>query len=420
VLAPQPGRTSFPKPVRIISKAALFRSWNASRDSSRSAARPGIDNVSAAQFAAKLDTNLATTARLLRLGRFGFSKLRAVFVPKPDSDKERLICVPVIRDRLVQRVIGEYLTSKKSFPIYNSSSFGLIKGRGPREAIGAVVRLRSKYKWCLKTDIEAFFDRIPRQYLKKKVYDCLGVHSLTPLIFDAIDCEVKITAKNREKLAKQKISAGRGVRQGTPLSPILANLALADFDRQISKAKIEMVRYADDLVLFFDSKEAAQSGQDLVKSILKEIQLDIPDIYDGSKTKIVSQSDPLDFLGREIVYLESENEFVARVASKQVQKIKNRLLEDYSLKARLDSRSSFQDTIVNLSKSIAAYLGIYRDAFNYTSFEDEVRGHARVIVQKLFQDLFGQDALKSLSAGSRKFLGIEILDKTEPNPELDV
>jgi RNA-directed DNA polymerase len=391
-----------------------------SRDSTKRSGRPGVDNVSAVQFAAKLDSNLAETALRIRREKYGFSKLRAVFVPKPNSDKERLICIPVVRDRLVQRVIVEYLTSRRSFPIYNSSSFGFIKGRGTREAIGAVVKHRAKYDWCLKTDIEAFFDRIPRDHLKKQVRACLGAHSLTPLIFKVIDCEVKVTQLNRAKVAKQKILPGQGVRQGMPLSPMLANLALSDFDRQISDAKIEMVRYADDLALFFHSKEAAETGQHLVKSILKKIQLAIPEIYDGSKTKIVSRSDPMDFLGREVVFLGSENRFVARVASKQVDKIKSRLSDDYSLKNRFAAGNNFQDTIVELTKSIAAYLGIYKDAFNYESFENELRGHGRSVIMKIFQELFGQDALKSLSWDSRKFLGIEILDETDANPELDV
>jgi RNA-directed DNA polymerase len=421
MLAPQPGQTDkFPKPARIISKAALSKAWKDSRDSKQNSGRSGTDLVTAQQFAANLDSHLSQLARSLQKGTFGFSKLRPVFIPKPNSDKERMICIPTVRDRLVQRVICEYITSKKLFPIYNSSSFGFIKGRGTQEAIKRVVQLRGEYKWCLKTDIEAFFDRVPRPYLKARVRQCLGVHSITPLIWKAIDCETKLTPDTKPKLHKQGIRQGLGIRQGMPLSPLLANLALADFDRQIDAHKIEMVRYADDLVLFFDSKDKARHGQELVKSLLKQIQLTIPEIADGSKTAIVSSDEPLLFLGREIVHLASENAFVARVGNKQIAKIKTRLSDDFSFHKRAKSEKTFQNTIEDLSKSISAYLGIYRDAHNYKHFEGELRGQGRAVILQLFKELFGQKALNSLTIEGRKFLGIEVLDAVEPNPELDV
>jgi len=367
-----------------------------------------------------LDANLSEVVRRLRRGDYGFSKLRAVLIPKPNSDKERLICIPVIQDRLVQRVICDYVSSRKIFPIYNSSSYGFIKGRGTREAINAVVRLRGKYDWCLKTDIESFFDRIPRGYLKQQIERYLGKHSLAPLLCSVIDCEVKLTSANRQRIAKQNIVAGKGVRQGMPLSPLLANLALAEFDQKIDRRRLEMVRYADDLVLFFPTKDAARAGEEFVKSLLGEIQLTIPEIYDGSKTKIVSRSEPLEFLGREIVYLGSENKFVARVSSRQIEKIKSRLTDDFSFAARLEEQKNFQETIVDLSKSLAAYLGIYGDAHNYSFFADELRGHGRVVVRKIFEDLFGHASLQALGQNERKFLGIDMAYVIEPNSELDV
>jgi RNA-directed DNA polymerase len=421
MLAPQPGQNlKFPKPTKILSKGALAREWKNSRDATTNSGSKGVDNVTPLQFAYKLDSNLYEIARRLKEGKFGFSKLRAVFIPKPHSEKERMICVPTVQDRLVQRVILQHITSKKLFPIYNSSSFGFIRGLGTVEAVKKVVRLRREYEWCLKTDIEAFFDRIPRPYLKSRVRKCLGVHSLTPLVCKAIDSEAKITTENKNKFAKLEIRSGLGVRQGMPLSPLLANLTLSDFDRKIAESKIEMVRYADDLVLFFHSKSDAYLGQELVTKLLQELQLTIPKIADGSKTKIVSSSEPLDFLGREIVYLGSAKSFVARVSKAQINKIMSRLSNDFSFVERSKKEKTFQDTIVDLSRSISAYLGIYKDAYNYKQFEGDLRGRSRAIIQRLFEELFGQQALNTLSPEGRKFLGIGILDTIEPNAELDV
>jgi retron-type reverse transcriptase len=191
ILSLQESRQAFARPVKLLSKAKLRNAWQKSRDATIKAGRPGIDGVSAQQFAAKLDTHLQTLTKTLRNGTYGPSRLRAVLIPKPNSEKFRLICIPTIRDRIVQRTIVNYLVENKKFPIYNSSSYGFIKGRGTQSAIARAVALRSKYDWCLKTDIEAFFDRIPRAYLKDRVNAALRANSLAPLIDKIIDCEIK-------------------------------------------------------------------------------------------------------------------------------------------------------------------------------------------------------------------------------------
>ncbi len=95
---------------------------------------------------------------------------------------------------------------------------------------------------------------------------------------------------------------------------------------------------------------------------------------------------------------------------------------NFPLRSALEPRAgkTFQDTIIDLLKSISSYLGIYKDAHNYQQFENELRGQARAIIVQLFKELFGQQALGSLTADGRKFLGIEKLDAVEPNLELDV
>lgn len=420
-LAPQPGRTvSFPRPIKIISKSSLRRVWNQSRDATPNPGRPGTDNSTAQQFASKLDLHLSEITRRVKKGELGFSKLRAVFIPKAGSDKERMICIPTVQDRLVQRVILEYVVSKKLFPIENSSSFGFIKGKGTREAIQRAVELREKYAWCLKTDIESFFDKIPRPYLRSRVRTYLGHHSLVPVFSKIIGLEVAVTPNNQDKISDRGIKTGLGIRQGMPLSPLLANLILVEFDREIKRQKIEMVRYADDLVLFFNSKEEAEVGQKLVKSLLEKIDLSIPEISQNSKTQILSGESPLDFLGREIKYLGAEGRFVSCVSNKQIDKIKTRLAADFSIESRLKEKKNFQETIVDLSKSIAAYSGIYGDVYNYKQFDGDLRGQGRSIIMKIFRDLFGRQALASLSDDGRIFLGIGTLDAIEPNAELDV
>jgi group II intron reverse transcriptase/maturase len=356
-----------PRPIKILSKSRLREAWQKSRDSSPNAGRPGIDNVTALGFAANLDHNLTVLARRLRQGLYGPSPLRAVFIPKPNSNKERMICIPTITDRVVQRTIAAYLTEQKKLPIYNSSSFGFLRDLGTKAAIDAAVEHRRSHDWCLKTDIESFFDRIPRQYLKARLLKALGDHSLAPIISKVIDCEVKITQWNRSQIQKHGIQMGVGVRQGIPLSPILANLVLSEFDGKIEKSSLKMVRYADDIAIFFETKQKAQEGHKIVTEALAAIKLTIPGLTEDSKTQIIGPSDPIDFLGWEIARIGADNRVVSQVAKKQILKIAKKLEDEYTLRERIKADSTFQETIVEISNSISGYLVVYKSAYNYVS-----------------------------------------------------
>jgi RNA-directed DNA polymerase len=421
LLEPKSGRTAgTPRPTRLLAKRALREAWNDSRDSTSKAGRPGIDGITAQSFAANLDTNLNNLSRRLRLGAYGPAPLKSVFIPKENSTKERMICIPCVADRLVQRAIVRYLVANQKLPIYNSSSFGFIEGLGTAAAIRRAVELRSEYDWCLKADIETFFDSIQRPYLKSRVSQALGRHSLVPIISRIIDCDIKLNANNKEKVRKQGIKMGVGLRQGMPLSPILANLVLSRFDLEIQRKKIQMVRYADDLLLYFSTKEAAHAGYELLKTTLRKIDLSIPEIAEGSKTNIFAPRDPVDFLGRQIVFIGSEGKYVARVSDKQIAKIKQQIRDDYAFKKRSEIGSTLQETVVDLWQSVSAYLGVYKDANNFPLFNEELRGIARSTISQMFIDIFGETALSRLTSYQKNFLGIGHLNFPEELNDIEL
>ena len=201
----------------------------------------------------------------------------------------------------------------------------------------------------------------------------LGRHSLVPVISKFIDCEIKPAISNRSKIQKAGIEIGTGIRQGMPLSPILANLVLSEFDNRIERHELKMVRYADDIAVFFRTKHEAQEGHRFISDALAQIKLTVPGLGDDSKTQLLGPSDPIGFLGLEIVRVGSDNRAVRRVPKKQIQKIVKRLEDEYTLKARLNTDSNFQETVVELWNSIAAYLSSYKGTYNYLSLDSSLR-----------------------------------------------
>ncbi|MGJ5207139.1 reverse transcriptase domain-containing protein [Bradyrhizobium sp. HKCCYLR20261] len=387
--------------------------WSDSKDATSRAGSPGIDNQTARQFAANLDANLSEIEKRLRAGSFGFSRLRPIFIAKPNSNKERVICVPTVRDRLVQRTIVEHLTLSEALPIYNSSSFGFVKGQGTAKAIDRAVELRSLYDWCVKADIEAFFDQISRKQLKERVAAALPRQSLVPLIWSAIDCEVRGTREVLERIARQGIHPGRGIRQGMPLSPLLANLTLSKFDRTVEREKIPMIRYADDLLMFFSTKEEASAGREFVEKHLSLIGLKLSQ----AKTSIYGPKDNVVFLGLEIAFLDKLGKFVSRVSRPQIRKIRDRLESEFTLEKLTNESVDMSAATVRLSRSVAAYLGAYQKAHDFVTLRSELERCMKEIQANLYVEVFGPTAFDRLDDRARKFLGI--FDPAIPPPSED-
>ena len=85
----------------------------------------------------------------------------------------------------------------------------------------------------------------------------------------------------------------RGVPQGSPLSPLLANYFLGDLDRELEKCESRLIRYADDFVVLAKSSAAANAALDIVKRTLAALKLDLQ----MEKTHLTTFDEGFKFLG---------------------------------------------------------------------------------------------------------------------------
>ena len=96
---------------KTSSLISLHDAWNYINRKSRGNKRnsSGIDNQSINDFAQNLERNLLGIRAALRSsGGYQFQSLRAHLIPKANG-KTRVICVPTVQDRIVQRAISDYL-----------------------------------------------------------------------------------------------------------------------------------------------------------------------------------------------------------------------------------------------------------------------------------------------------------------------
>lgn len=262
---------------RVAAPARLREGWERVR---RNRGGPGGDGVTIKEFGANLDQRLGRLSRELLGDRYRPGPLRAVAIPKPTGGERRL-AIPCVRDRVVQSAL--MLLMDRAFDATMSgASFGYRQGRGVADALARVeAGLAAGGQWIVDLDIEKFFDSVPHDALMRLLLD-RGVEPravrLVRLWLDGFS------------------AAGKGLPQGAPISPMLANLYLDGLDWGVERRNHCLVRYADDLALLCPTRRDAAAALRRMRRELRRRGLAI----NGAKTRIVAPGETWCFLGAEL------------------------------------------------------------------------------------------------------------------------
>ena len=205
------------------------------------------------QFAAVADRQLRQIEADLRSRRYRFLPVRRIFVAKLTGGRRRL-GIPAIRDRVVEqamRLVLEPVVSTGFAPV----SFAYCSRRGVHQAIDRLLQQRREgNSWILESDVQDFFDTIRHPMLLGLLHGLAIDEVLVGLVADFLGAG--------SRLGGRWFSSRCGVPQGSPLSPMLANLYLTPFDHALVKQNYELIRYADDLVICCGSRREAQEAQE--------------------------------------------------------------------------------------------------------------------------------------------------------------
>ncbi|HXW34874.1 MAG TPA: group II intron reverse transcriptase/maturase [Acidimicrobiales bacterium] len=219
----------------------------------------GVDGQSAKQYAAQLDMNLQSLLDRAKSGSYRAPPVRRVHIPKGDGTESRPIGIPTFEDKVLQRavamVIGEVYEQE-----FHDFSYGFRPGRSAHQAVEAIQKAawRMCGGWLVEVDIKKFFDTVDHAFLRDILRQRIGDGVLLRLIGKWLNAGVV------EGLVLSY--PDEGTPQGGVISPLLANIYLHTvldgwFVRDVQPAlarKAEMVRYADDFVVLFESKHDAE------------------------------------------------------------------------------------------------------------------------------------------------------------------
>ena len=212
------------------------------------------DNVTCDAFERNARARLARLRRSLWSGNYVPGPVRRVEVMK-ETGGTRPLSIPCVADRIVQTAVAFTLAPVVE-PAMSPASFGYRPGLGVQNAVERVIELRRREKrgWVLESDVARFFETVPHVPLLELIEARTGDARVTELV--AVWLEASGTG-------------GRGLLQGSPLSPLLANLYLDEVDHLLDAPDARLVRYADDLVILARRRADAELARKRVAGLMR-------------------------------------------------------------------------------------------------------------------------------------------------------
>ena len=248
----------------------------------------GIDHISLDDFEWDLQDKLETLKNEVHYGTYRPMPLMQIEIEKK-SGGTRTLAIPTIRDRILQTAVALVLTPLFELE-FEDISFAYRKGRSVDQAVARIEQYRNQgYRWVVDADIRACFDQIDHKRLMQCVSRLVKDKDILKLIRQWLNATI-VDGKQRYKLRK-------GVPQGSPISPMLANLYLDQLDEILLDEHLRLVRFADDFVILCKNQKQARDALELTEDVLEKLRLSINE----KKTRIVDFNTGFRFLGVQFI-----------------------------------------------------------------------------------------------------------------------
>jgi RNA-directed DNA polymerase len=392
---------------KTLSENAFRNAWKDSRDSKSGTApgAPGVDGIRAAVFASELGRQIIDIRRALQDGSYTFNRLRLAPVPKP-SGGYRIIAIPTVRDRLVQRALLRGLEADPRFKASSPVAYGFTKGRTLADAQRASLALRHQRPWVLQADIIKFFDEIDRAQLQQLIRRKVRGKTTSALLCAAVSCEIEeVGGKGAELVRENGIQKGRGLRQGMPVSPMLSNLLLKAFDDSLVRRGLTALRYADDIAVFANSREELNDALSFIVDALARLKLRVPDLKVDGKTTISGPSDSVEFLGIEIRRFDDRYKLTA--PNRKLAAIETEMARMASIEECVKHSRNIGHVVRSLDAFIIGHRASMAVLDDPKAFLDRLEAAKQRKLNALLTEVIGKKAVDTLDGTRRALLGLE-------------
>lgn len=238
---------------------------------------PGIDGMTVEEALPWLREHREEFLQSILDGRYRPSPVRRKEIPKPDGGGVRKLGIPTVIDRIIQQAIAQKLQNMFE-PLFSGSSYGYRPKRSAQQAIRRVQEYAKQgYTHAVEIDLSKYFDTLNHELLmnllRKQIRDKRVLELIKRFLKSGV-MENGVICKTEE-----------GSPQGGPISPLLANIYLNEFDQEMESRGVKAIRYADDIVVLARSQRAAKH---LLESCQKYLEGKLKLKVNAQKSKTVS------------------------------------------------------------------------------------------------------------------------------------
>jgi RNA-directed DNA polymerase len=223
---------------------------------------PGVDGIATEEIKRVMREQWPQIKQNLLEGKYCPRPVRRVEIPKPDGSGVRQLGIPTVMDRIIQQAIHQELVPVFE-PIFSDHSHGFRPNRSAHQAVLQAQRyIQEGCEWVVDIDLEKFFDKVNHDMLMARIARRVKDKKILHLIRKYLQAGVM-----EGGLVKP---TAEGTPQGGPLSPLLSNIMLDDFDKELEKRGLRFARYADDCNIYVKSEKAGKRVMEATVQYLTE------------------------------------------------------------------------------------------------------------------------------------------------------
>ena len=330
---------------KVYGKKALAAGWEKVKSN---AGAYGVDGITIERFGKQAKERLLAVKEQIEGGDYQPQPIRRVWIDKPGSKEKRPLGIPTVRDRVVQsalRAVIEPIFERDFAP----QSYGFRPARSCKDALRRVEELlQSGHIHVVDIDIKGYFDAIPHERLMELVKKRIADGRVLEMIQAFLKAGVM---EGMESWEPQE-----GTPQGGVISALLANIYLDPLDKLMAQKGLEMVRYADDMIVLCRETEEAHRALENISQWMGEAGLELH----PEKTRVVEMIEAgsyFDFLGYR--FWRSHKGGIARMVRP---KSKRKLRQTIKPLTRRANAHSMEALVAKINPTLRGWYGYFKHA----------------------------------------------------------